>query len=85
MGRSLQHISNGLRSLHGRNPQGAPRIPSRPPLITNFLLFLSGSGESENVRISLAECGSEQPEFAARNMATSEFAQRIKRIKNPLG
>ena len=25
---------------------------------TNFLPFLSGSGESENVRISLAECGS---------------------------
>ena len=41
-----------------------------PPLITNFLLFLSGSGESENVRIPLAECGSEQPEFVARNMAT---------------
>ena len=33
---------------------------------TNFLPFLSGSGESENVRISLAECGSEQPEFGIR-------------------
>ena len=33
---------------------------------TNFLPFLSGSGESENVRISLAECGSEQPEFVER-------------------
>ena len=30
--------------------------PLRPS--TNFLPLLSGSGESENVRISLAECGS---------------------------
>ena len=29
-----------------------------PRSTTNFLPFLSGSGESENVRISLAECGS---------------------------
>ena len=37
------------------------------------LPFLSGSGESENVRISLAECGSEQPEIAARNTATPKI------------
>ena len=57
-------------------------VPSRSS--TNFLPFLSGSGESENVRISLAECGSEQPEFAARQTATSESAQTKKRIQNPL-
>ena len=51
----------------------------------NFLPFLSGSGESENVRISLAECGSEQPEFAARNMATTESVQRKNRDINPIG
>ena len=39
MGRSLQHISNGLRSLQGRNPQGAPRIPIRLPLLTNLNHF----------------------------------------------
>ena len=34
-----------------------PRVvPFRPS--TNILPLLSGSGESENVRISLAECGS---------------------------
>jgi hypothetical protein len=44
-GRSLQcYIPNSLRTLQGRNPKGAPRIPTRfrPP--TNFLAFLSGSG-----------------------------------------
>ena len=51
---------------------------------TNFLPFLSGSGESENVRISLAECGSEQPEFAARNTATPKFAQHKERDINPI-
>ena len=38
-----------------------------------FLPFLSGSGESENVRISLAECGSEQPEIVARNTAAHKI------------
>ena len=57
-------------------------VPSRSS--TNFLPFLSGSGESGNVRISLAECGSEQPEFAARQTATSESVQQKARSKNPL-
>ena len=48
------------------------------------LPFLSGSGESENVRISLAECGSEQPEIVARNTATPKFAQtKNKERKSP--
>ena len=50
---------------------------------TNFLPFLSGSGESENVRISLAECGSEQPEFVARNTATPKSVPQKERGKNP--
>ena len=37
MCRSLQcYIPDRLRTLQGRNPQGAPRIPTRSPLITNF-------------------------------------------------
>ena len=60
-----------------------PRVVP-PRSSTNFLPFLSGSGESENVRISLAECGSEQPEFAARKTATPKFAQtKSKERKSP--
>ena len=54
------------------------------PLITNFLPLLSGSGESENVRIPLAECGSEQPEIVARNMATLKFVPHKNRTTPPL-
>ena len=60
-----------------------PRVVP-PRSTTNFLPFLSGSGESENVRISLAECGSEQPEFAARKTATPKSAQRKERDINPI-
>ena len=55
----------------------------------NFLPFLSGSGEKARqqvaaVRISLAECGSEQPEFVARQTAASESAPQKNRGKIPL-
>ena len=56
----------------------------RPDPNVTFLPFLSGSGESENVRISLAECGSEQPEIVARNMATPKSAQCKNRTQNPI-
>ena len=46
--------------------------------------LLSGSGESENVRISLAECGSEQPEIAARNTATPKYVLRKNRTQHPI-
>ena len=48
------------------------------------LPLLSGSGESENVRISLAECGSQQPEFAARNTVASKSAPHKHRGIIPL-
>ena len=60
-----------------------PRVVP-PRSTTNFLPFLSGSGESENVRISLAECGSKQPEFVTRNTATPKSVQQKERGKNPL-
>ena len=59
----LQPLTNNI--LPTRNDTWV--VP--PHSSTNFLPFLSGSGESENVRISLAECGSEQPELVARNTA----------------
>ncbi len=52
----------------------------------NFLPFLSGSGERRQAaaRISLAECGSEQPETVARNTATPKSAQtKSKERKSP--
>ncbi len=56
----------------------------------NFLPFLSGSGEKARqqvaaaVRISLAECGSEQPEIVARNTATPKSVQtKNKERKSP--
>ena len=55
-----------------------------PHSIVTSLPFLSGSGESENVRISLAECGSEQLETVARNTATPKSAQtKGKERKSP--
>ena len=57
--------------------------PFRPS--TNILPLLSGSGESENVRISLAECGSQQPEFVARNTAALKICTKKKQgAKIPL-
>ena len=55
---------------------------SRPP--TNFLPLLSGSGESENVRISLAECGSEQPEFVEHKRLQKNQHHKKTGVKSPL-
>ena len=49
MGRSLQHlISNGFRTLQGRNPQGAPRKSTRNPLTTNLNHFYPVAGAAGN-------------------------------------
>ena len=51
----------------------------------NFLPFLSGSGEKRQLSKSRwTGFGSEQPEFAARQTATPEFAQRKNRDIKPL-
>ena len=58
----------GLRTLQGRNPQGAPRIPSCHPFLTN-LNHLYPVAERNGKPLSKSRStgfGSEQPEFAAR-------------------
>ena len=50
----------GLRILQGRNPQGAPRIPTRHLFLTNLNHFYPVAGDEARqqvaaVRISLAE------------------------------
>ena len=52
MGRSLQHlIFNKLRSFQGRNPKGAPRIPSRLPLLTNLNHFYPVAGARQGNKL----------------------------------
>ena len=46
--------------------------------------LLSGSGESENVRISLAECGSEQPEFVEHKRLQKNQHHKKTGVKSPL-
>ena len=86
-GRSLQALYSGKFYFQedflfiGAQSEGSiPHSPA-PPLTTNLLPFLPGSGESGNVRISLAECGSEQPEFVARNTAALKICTTLK--QNP--
>ena len=62
----------GLRTLQGRNPQGAPRIPSRQPFLTNLNHFYPVAERNGKPlpKSRWAGFGSEQPEIAARNTAT---------------
>ena len=62
----------GLRTLQGRNPQGAPRIPTRFPLFTNLNHFYPVAERNGKPlpKSRWTGFGSEQPEIAARNTAT---------------
>ena len=61
----------GLRTLQGRNPQGAPRIPSRHPFSTilNHFYPVAERNGKPLPKSRWTGFGSEQPEIVARNMA----------------
>ena len=62
----------GLRTLQGCNPQGAPRIPSCHPFLTNLNHFYPVAERNGKPlpKSRWTGFGSEQPEIAARNTAT---------------
>ena len=81
------YIPDGLRTLQGRNPQGAPRKSTRFRPFTNLNHFYPVA-ERNGMPLSKSRWtgfGSEQPEFVARNTATPKFAPQKERGKNPLG
>ena len=63
--------------LQGRNPKGAPRIPTRFLLLTNLNHFYPVAERNGKPLPKSRSTGlvSEQPEMVARSMATSESAQ----------
>ena len=86
MGRSLQrYILDGLRTLHGRNPQRAPRISSHPNQQLTFYHFYPVAERGVN-RPNPAgrDWAREQPEIAARNTATQNPHRAKTESKAPL-
>ena len=76
----------GFRTLQGRNPQGAPRIPSRFPFLTNLNHFYPVAERNGKPlpKSRWTGFGSEQPEFVARNTATLKICTtKIKGQKSP--
>ena len=85
MGRSLRILSFGRANFLKKRVVGNdPRVvPPSQQLIS--MPFLSGSEERRKPYKSRSTgFGSEQPEFVARQTATSESAQQKARGKNPL-
>ena len=73
--------STGVQSV-GNDPRVVPPVRH----LTSFHFYpVAERGGKPPHKSSWTGFGSEQPEFVARKTATSESAQRIKRIKNPLG
>ncbi len=87
MGRSLQvSFWVGYALFMGAIRKERPANQPARRSVTNFLPFLSGSGEKRQPCQSRSTgLASEQPVIVARQTATPEFAQRKERNNNSIG